>query len=161
MTFFPPLILHSALHLANQIRLSYKNKTLGASISNQCLNVQPWNGPLGNSQRGGWGKWLLAVHTSTVFKSAKMWHFGTTSTRYYENFTGSWMTNLLFIKSVFFYKGLHHSAPLYIQYLLTISYQKRNPFDRPRQIYMLLPSPIWKHMETWRLEEKTDRTSWI
>ena len=40
-TFFPPLILHSALHLANQIRLSDKNKTLGASISNQCLNVQP------------------------------------------------------------------------------------------------------------------------
>ena len=46
-------------------------------------------------------------------------------------------------KILFFsYKGLHHLAPHYIQYLLTISYQKRNPFDRPRQIYMLLSSPI-------------------
>ena len=38
---------------------------------------------------------------------------------------------------VFTYKGLHHLAPLYIQFLLTIFSHKRIP-----------PCPIWKHMET-------------
>lgn len=97
------------------------------------------SGLLANSQRGGGcgggGGWTTASssHKYRVLKCQNVTLCDHINPILWEL---PWLP-VVYKIPLFTYKGLHHLAPLYIQFLLTIFSHKRIP-----------PCPIWKHMET-------------